>query len=1027
VINKAALVESLRLRYPALEEVSNVLLRGVDTYEGRPYAIRYFDLSDEILSVASHLNEYLERIIGASFFDPTSKSDLRWNHYVYFLTSSDVSTDEARSKAKAVIETDREYARKLVLTLTELRAVLDGGLHEKGVPSLPPDPLAEWTKTLEKHDLGFVVDEALQVPAVVRHIAKGERQGLQRPPAAPALDEAERQVAKYSLKKLIIGQFRRYPVRKEYDLGTVNLITGVNGVGKTSLLEAIEYLFCGKVRRSDGAPTKASVTGVLANAGLEIVTKSTTPPAQLRARHLVWYGKADVRAVTLDDSFGKFNFLDTDAAVRLTVEQSQERINADIAQLLLGAEAAKTLGRFERVERGLLDTRRDLERDIEIRDQRRLDATARLQEMRSAPQESDQLFAELNQSLTRVGWTAPPSTKAGADSLSGALQTSLVNVGVLKTAGSGVPKDSKQLAVQREHIARAELLLKQISDRRRQLDAIEAEIKQRIRGIETRAKALDELIPMLDAGLNEIAKELDSKKQRITSMTAALAQAEPAARTLVGDEKLPGMSLRQAVEDQTREVEQRTSALNDSKRALDAFERTQAALTNLAQQLRNVARQMIEHTHDLNHCPLCGTQFERNDLDAHLRESVQSLEQGESQRMRLQVQESELAYQRAVTVLQALHALSLYQEAPNRRTTVHAILARVTTDRDELVGLQTEFDALRQRAQEHERRGWTLDRLGEMARYAALAPTDLNRESAEAVATSLKEQRAQYLTQLGEAANERQKLGDQVAQVGEENGVPSQEPGHVITAITDRARIIEQVSRAIAALARQLNRAAVPSELELEAHLREAHALCIRLLTAHAREKDVGDAIKREAQVLEDAIAEVAALRVQGARIDTARAVIADLIQKQSGQALTNQVLRENGAQIAAIFAKIHSPSEFDVEAGEDGLRISRRVTKTNVDLHEMSSGQRAAFTLSLFLAMNGRLKTGPRVIIFDDPVAHVDDINTLSFLDHLREIALVGERQLFFATADSKLAGLFARKFRFMGDQFKQVELTRE
>ena len=1027
MINKGALVESLKSRYPALEEVSNVLLRGVDVYEGRPYAIRYFDLSDDIVSVASHINEYQERILGASYFDPTSKSDLRWNHYVYFLTSSDASTDEARTKAKAVIETDREYARKLVLTLAELRAVLDGRLQEKGVPSLPPDPFAEWTKALEIHDLGFVVDEALQVPAVVRHIAKGDRQGLQRPPAAPALDEAERQVTKDSLKKLVIGQFRRYPSRKEYDLGTVNLIMGVNGVGKTSLLEAIEYLFCGKVRRADGAPTRASVTGVLEKTGLEIETKSTTPAARLRARHLVWYGKADVRAVTLDDSFGKFNFLDTDAAVRLTVEQSQDRINADIAQLLLGAEAAKTLDRFERVERGLLDLRRDLERDIQIRDQRRLDATARLQQLRSTPQESDQLFAELNQTLTRVGWTTPPSTKADIEALSGALQAALVNIGVLKTAGSALPRDPEQLVIESERFSRAELLVKQILDRRRHLDATEAEIKQRMRAIETRAKALDELIPMLDAGLSELAKELDSKKQRVGVLTAALAEAEPAARTVFGDEKLAGMSLRQAVEEQTREVEQRTSALNDAKRALDAFERTQTALTNLGQQLRSVARQIIEHTHDPNHCPLCGTEFDQSDLDERVRENIQSLEQGESQRMRLQVQDLEFAYQRGLTVLQALRALSRYHEAPNSRTTVRSILARVTTDRDDLVRSHAELEALRQRAQEHERRGWTVDRLAEVARSAALVPTDLNRESLEAVAESLKQQRAEYLAQLAEADDERQLLHDQAAQIGKENGVPSRELSEVVTAISDRARIIEQVSRASDSLSRQMNRAAVPSELELEAHLREAHELGVRLRTSHAKEKDLGEAIKREAQVVEDSTAEVAGLRVQAARIDSARAVIADLIQKQSGQALTNQVLRENGAQIAATFARIHAPSEFDVEAGEDGLRIMRRASKTTVDLHEMSSGQRAAFTLSLFLAMNGRLRTGPRVIIFDDPVAHVDDINTLSFLDHLREIALAGERQLFFATADSRLAGLFARKFRFMGEHFRQIELTRE
>ena len=126
----------------------------------------------------------------------------------------------------------------------------------------------------------------------------------------------------------------------------------------------------------------------------------------------------------------------------------------------------------------------------------------------------------------------------------------------------------------------------------------------------------------------------------------------------------------------------------------------------------------------------------------------------------------------------------------------------------------------------------------------------------------------------------------------------------MILAVSDRARIMEQMSRAIDGLARQLNRAAIPSELELEARLREAHALCVRLLTAHAKEKDVSDAIKREAKVLEDATTEVAALRVQATRIDSAKAVITDLIQKQSGQAMTNQVLRENGKQIAETAAR---------------------------------------------------------------------------------------------------------------------------
>ena len=92
-----------------------------------------------------------------------------------------------------------------------------------------------------------------------------------------------------------------------------------------------------------------------------------------------------------------------------------------------------------------------------------------------------------------------------------------------------------------------------------------------------------------------------------------------------------------------------------------------------------------------------------------------------------------------------------------------------------------------------------------------------------------------------------------------------------------------------------------------------------------------------------------------------------------------------------------------------------------------MSTGQRAAYALSLFLSMNKSLVAGPPVILMDDPIAHIDDLNILSFLDHLRDIAINGSRQIFLATADAKLAGLFRQKFRFMGeDGFREFKLAR-
>lgn len=67
-------------------------------------------------------------------------------------------------------------------------------------------------------------------------------------------------------------------------------------------------------------------------------------------------------------------------------------------------------------------------------------------------------------------------------------------------------------------------------------------------------------------------------------------------------------------------------------------------------------------------------------------------------------------------------------------------------------------------------------------------------------------------------------------------------------------------------------------------------------------------------------------------------------------------------------------------------------------------------------------------MILMDDPIAHIDDLNSLSFLDYLREIVLTGRRQIYFATANDKLATLFERKFDFLGvEGFRRFDLGRE
>jgi DNA repair protein SbcC/Rad50 len=214
---------------------------------------------------------------------------------------------------------------------------------------------------------------------------------------------------------------------------------------------------------------------------------------------------------------------------------------------------------------------------------------------------------------------------------------------------------------------------------------------------------------------------------------------------------------------------------------------------------------------------------------------------------------------------------------------------------------------------------------------------------------------------------------------------------------------------------------------QILANLSAAQELVTKLTTAVAQEHFNNSALETERKAVEDMTAKLRETNAKVSRLTDAEEVLRGLTSESSGNELTNRVLAENAQAIAATFASIHMPNEFDLQVRDGALSILRRRSGVPVELNQMSTGQRAAFALALFLAMNARLQGGPPVLLFDDPVAHVDDINVLSFLDHLRHLAIGGSRQIFFSTADTKLAGLFRHKFRFLGSDFREIPLSRE
>ncbi len=143
------------------------------------------------------------------------------------------------------------------------------------------------------------------------------------------------------LQRVLLEKFRPFPQKREFDIGTVTLICGVNGSGKTSVLEAIELVYCGQTKRNPKASGPYTINAEYSDGKIEKAHDKRLTSV-FRDRNLVWYGQFEQRTSNLYQMFGRFNFLNTDAAVGLSEPKSQADLEDDLSKLLVGPDASKT-------------------------------------------------------------------------------------------------------------------------------------------------------------------------------------------------------------------------------------------------------------------------------------------------------------------------------------------------------------------------------------------------------------------------------------------------------------------------------------------------------------------------------------------------------------------------------------------------------------------------------------------------------------------------------------------------------------
>jgi len=832
------------------------------------------------------------------------------------------------------------------------------------------------------------------------------------------------------LRSLQLNTFRDFPIQRSFDFGTVNLIFGPNASGKTSLLEAIELFYCGRNKRNPGPPPPYELTAVLADGRTEKATDRRE--LQLfRDHNLTWYGQPEVKTSNLYVSFAQFNFLDTDAAVSLA--ESTSRIEEDLSKLLVGPDASKTWLNIERVHGALGAKIHDLRPlEVQILEEGAV-LEKRLKEAGEMRKESDSIRARLEEMIHRVGWNVEEGDK---ETFAGGLVESLselVSIAQQATAidwtqspvtTNGLTKYCREardtITKTEPDIARFEVLQK---NHKRLSDAID-----RDRGALALAEEAKRLI---GADVPKRVAERNKQQSSVATYSGWLAglHADSFGVFSSSDLDMIVTACHQSAVSRRSAAE---TSLADARSEYANFSKLREQSLNLAQELRQVAVRILQSNTKPDECPLCHTRFAPGELTKHMNVGVDEHLEALGQKFLTLVQEQEMAL-RAATAGEAASAwITKFCEraALAAGISVRSALNKVEDAKRALAEAQERLKTLHGEVITLESQGLSVTRLEDISRRLSDLGYPLGEFSPEAVAGLLK-----VITQSSANSSltlDSEKSEADALQQKLEATLGSAESGvqillHALSRLKERLATTESVRAKLGDFSSQFPWSGEKSLAELAVESESIRKVAAELQAALGREKQAQATYAESIQRKEDLKVRLSTLQTRMKRLTEAHATLESLQKEHSLKGAMDSALQQNRAGIELIFKHIHSPAEFR-GLGSSWATLVRKADGSEAKLSEISTGQRAAFALSIFLAQNAQLTVAPPVILIDDPIAHVDDLNSLSFLDYLRDVALQGGRQIYFATANDKLATLFERKFDFLGENgFRRFDLRRE
>lgn len=1012
-----------------MEKHDGVFLCEKKTPSNKTYQIIFIDTTDNWCN--DDYSSYLERVVIDRYYQ--TEGFLQWNFYYYIITTSEKLKEH--NQRKKDIENDDTYTRKEVLTEAEFSDWVNSFKDISNISSdtISNDLYTNWVNYLREKKLFFVFNSE-KYPnykqPVEDYINGDSFEDVEENDSTETSAPTEPILKK--IDKLELNEFREYPLIKEFSLGSVNLLHGANAVGKTSFFDALELIITGKLfSKKTGNDYKIQL-----KTDSDATLKFPSRPAPYKKRDIDWYSSGANRGNDLNEHFNKFNYYTSDAAFQLKQDDAEEKNNLEaiIADIALGKEVNKLEVRLKAFAEKFAERKEIFLSELSKLNENLSEKNQTIKQLSNQQKSPLGYKQALVDSLKNNFWkTLLGDNDEAIAKLDNEIQSvnniltniQSKNIGIENLSLENIVKELEQLKLKKLSIdtLRNEILKSQ-QERQAYLNDIEKN-KSILPIVDELALYFkhDQFSSLIGLEKNIQGKNIElDKAKEIKQLADSILSTD-----FLNKDSEKSKTVKQLeTEFKTRE-ELLNKNHSETEFKIKQIETGIEELSIIISDIKSSGKSYLKLNPKAEDCPLCNTHFSNNELVNAIEKTQDSFSNSAaliSLKDELELISKRLAeIENKIGIINKLKKLSLLIFASNGYEKSVAEIrdksianaktyATLTESLIHLNTLQSQFNNSRMSEDKFDQ---LISRTNEFFSLKIQSGAELDLQKQNLLDKQNKLSAA--IVQLEKEVLSKESSLNSIFNAGIQN------EEHLLR----RININQEIESGFKQLEIYLNfppNTLLINILERTSALASVFDTYKKASLEAMQHEQVIDITKKE---IEKILAEIEILKPKQLRANFATDELNKLLLEQNKNDFLSDYITKNKAEIVSIFKLIHTPREFkDINFTEGKITLISSEDGERT-LSEISTGQRSALALSIFLSLNKKLSKGPNILMFDDPVTYVDDMNVLSFFDYLRELVINSNRQVFFATANDDLAFLFRKKFEFLELELKNFKLERK